>query len=223
MNPNPPFRYFAVLLALAVSACEDNEARTSVQRLEAELATLRNTVALDNSKPSIAKLETDVQGLQNGLMSLIHDANAEKRTILDPTVKGYGFVDTTAGRLVIACEGAEQYLDGHKMMLRIGNPFTMTFTGFTVSARFGKRPPEFPKESPPDASQTRVEQIAAWRSSYNAWETSLKQKQTSFTEALQPGAWTQVSLILSPSKPEEVSYIDFQIRTDEIGLRKPTQ
>jgi Protein of unknown function (DUF3251) len=218
---NKPLLYtLGAFLAVSFTACDDYQARAKADKLEADLEALRAAIAADNTRPQIQKLEADIEGIRKGMLYLFQLPNAEKRAVLDPTAKGYTFVDCAAGRLVVSCAGAEQYLDGHKIILSIGNPFTSTFTGFKLKTRYGQRPPVFPAAS--TAPDQAPPDMAAWQASHNAWEKSLKSQDISFTEALLPGAWTKVELILSPSKPEEVGFIDIQMQTDTLSLRKPT-
>ncbi len=176
-----------LLPTLILSACRDEEAHTR-----------------------ITKLQSDIEAVKylNGI--LIQQAFSTVPTPLDPTSKGYAYVPSNVGKLLVSCEGAESYLDGQKLILLIGNPFAMSFSGFTMKVRYGTRPPDATK----DVSESQNQRTE--------WEKTLKSKDVSFTETLTPGAWTKVELILSPSKPEEVAYIDFQVATNQVSLRKVT-
>jgi hypothetical protein len=57
---------------------------------------------------------------------------------------GISFLDTGGGVLFVSCVGAEQYLDGHRIKLRIGNPLNLRFSGFELKFKFGRKPPEPP-------------------------------------------------------------------------------
>ncbi len=58
--------------------------------------------------------------------------------------KSYSYISTDKGVFLFAVDGVEPFLDGHKILLRIGNPMNMTFSGFKLKVRYGKRPPVSP-------------------------------------------------------------------------------
>ena len=194
-------RTFIHLLVVAplflLASCQDNAARARVQKAEA-----------------------DIEGLRTGMRYLAQQLPTTRRAVLDPTSKGYAFVDTGAGRLLVSCDSAIQYLDGQKVTLRVGNPFNMSFNGFKLTVRFGPRPPVYPaSEGVTDSSGS---DFASWQSSYATREKALKQQEIPFTESLPSGAWTKIDMVLSPSKPEEIGYIDLQMAIDQVALRKPS-
>jgi hypothetical protein len=113
----------------------------------------------------------------------------------------------------VACKGAEAYLDGQKLILHIGNPYNMTYSGFDLKAEYGSRPEPYPSEPTP-------EEISEWQSKNDEWQKTLKQKSLSFTTELPPGSWTKVEMILTPAKPEEVAYIRISMITNQVSLRR---
>ena len=84
--------------------------------------------------------------------------------------------------LLISCEGAEQYLDGHRLKLRIGNPLNMHFSGFKLQFNFGRKPPDFPTRGV--GFQNAAE---AWHQDYEAWKASLRRSEEAYIEDLPPG------------------------------------
>ena len=181
-----------VSLAFILSGCRDEDAQT----------------ALTASNARIAQLESDIKNSKVVIRALLSETPSEKRTPLDISTKGYDFIESPAGRLLVSCTDAKPYLDGQKLTLNVGNPFLMTFSGFTLRVRYGPRPPA----TPPTAAEALISQPA--------WEATLKTKDVPFTETLAPGTWTKVELALSPAKAEDLGYVDFKILTNQVSLQK---
>ncbi|MCC6356190.1 MAG: DUF3251 domain-containing protein [Verrucomicrobiae bacterium] len=139
-----------------------------------------------------------------------------KPTQIDLTSRTSFPVDSQAGRFLVSCDGVEPYLDGHRVTLEIGNPFNATFSGFELAIRFGRRPPT----TTFDPSTATVATFESWRNQQKAWENSLRLQEVSFLDELPPGSWKRVEAILSPSKPDEVGYVDLLIKTDIVTLKK---
>lgn len=208
--------HFAVAASMTglFSSCEDDQAKAKLEKLEVEVATLRSTFLTESERNKAA-----VDGLRNGVLDLYQRPYTEKRVALNLTTHAFCYVECDAGRLGLMCVGAEPYLDGHKITLSIGNPFTAQFTGFKVKARFGPRPPAFPVMNAGNGTDGSAE-LSSYQAKHNAWEKALKTQEASFTQPLTPGAWTKAELILSPSKAEEVGYVDVEIETDSLSLNK---
>jgi hypothetical protein len=58
---------------------------------------------------------------------------------------------------------------------------------------------------------------------WRIWERSLKRDEVPFTEHLLPGAWTKIELILTPAKPEDLGYIELELKTDQVTLNSFTE
>lgn len=218
----------AALLPFLFASCIDDDSRNRIKKLEADFKNdARNR---DDSQNRIKKLETDFKNdSRNRIQKLEYDFKIleditlnlqQPRCVLDPTRKGWASVETNVGRLLVRCdtEAAVQYLDGHKINLVIGNPLSMNCTGFKLAVRFGPRPPVY--KAPDDGTDFSSKEFASWQSNYKSWEKSLKKQQFSFTETLPSGAWTKIDMVLSPSKPEEVGYIDLIMQIDQVVLRE---
>jgi len=182
-----------ISVTCALCSCRDEEAHTRISRLEADSSSTQEALRFLLDKKS--------------------EDSENEYTIVDITGNGFAAAKSNNGTFLISCKGAEPYLDGHKLALKIGNPYFMTYSGFTVKARFGRRPPDVPGSASAD-------QKTEWRIRYEQWEKALKEIDVSSIDELAPGAWTNVELILSPSKPEEVGYLSLRIETDQVALHK---
>lgn len=181
----------------------ENKSDLINQSLTSSFSNLNASVNLD-----IANLKQSVYG--------------QKSAILDPSDKGYSYINTDKGVFLFTIDGADTFLDGHKIILRIGNPMNMTFSGFKLRVVYGRRPPEMPST---DISKTYDENRATsqkWWEDRRAWAKTVRTKDITFTDTLESGAWNKVNFILPDTKPEDVAYIDVSIFTDQVSLRKPS-
>ena len=200
----------ALLIILSASAavtsgCRDEEAHSKIERLEATVQSLQTTTQTN---------WTTLRDSQVRLAQFVFDeSNQKKSAVLDPSSKEYSFLESDAGRLLVSCESAEPFLDGHKLVLRIGNPLSMSFKGFKLKFRYGSRAPKFPKS--PDA-----EQLTKWQQANAAWQLTLHEKELSFTDTLSPAAWNRIEAVITPSKPDELAHLEIKIETDTVSLYK---
>lgn len=97
----------------------------------------------------------------------------------------------------------EEYLDGVKVYLTIGNPNYAKYSGVTIKARYGTK---F------DFSSTD--------SSYTIWKESLKEKDTKLSSELNEGAWNKVEIILPSISPVDFSYLEIELLTGSVSLTK---
>lgn len=185
--------------------------RTASDMLDKKVNTMAQSLA-----EYVAKLESDVRGELSSLKRFFY---GEKTAKLDPASKGYSSVSTDQGMFLFSVAGAEPFLDGHKIILEIGNPMNMTFSGFKLKVRHGRRPPAFPPFEVGDTNA--VEIFQKWAQDTKSWEKTLRKTEFSFTDSLQPGTWNKVDFTLKETKPEDVAYLEISIEIDKISLRKP--
>jgi hypothetical protein len=233
------YEYFAVSLlavvALTTSCAPDSVTSAQIDKFEKKLEAQEEAVARSGRETSEAlekrfntlgislaehynKLDADIRSQVTNLRQAFY---GEKSAVLDPASKGYGTVTTDKGIFLFAVDGAEPFLDGHKIILRVGNPMNMTFSGFKLKVRYGKRSPEIPSFEPGDTNSAAVFQ--KWWDDKQVWEKKIRKTDISFTETLQPGAWTRIDFTLKETKPEDVAYLEVGIDTDQISLRKAAE
>ena len=203
---NRAFLLPLVVGSICFSGCRDEEAHAKIERLEATIQSLQT---------STAGFDATTQRLTDLAQYVIEQSNRKKAATLDPSTKDYSFFDSDAGRLLISCESAEPFLDGHKVALRIGNPLSMTFKGFKLKIRHGGRAPELPKS-------VDTAQITKWQEANAEWQKTLREKELSFTDTLSPAAWNRIEAVITPSKPDELAYLEITLETNTISLYTPT-
>jgi hypothetical protein len=158
--------------------------------------------ANENLQEKINELNREINKLNVALtMHQIMEKNFES-VILDPTsLEGFQRIDTDTGFFFISLRDVKPYLDGYKLTIRVGNPISATYSGFVLNVKYGKK-----------------YNISDKTVSYNDWEESLNEKESSFSKKLKPGTWNTVEFILSPAKSEELGHIELSMKTDQVIL-----
>lgn len=86
----------------------------------------------------IAALEARTDNLNRQVVRLQMSQNPYASVLIDVSSPGgYQRVDTTAGFFLIALRDAKPYLDGYKLFLNIGNPSSVTYSGFALHVTWG--------------------------------------------------------------------------------------
>ena len=120
---------------------------------------------------------------------------ADTSVSIDVTKPVYSYLKTNVGMLLVACTGIEPYLNGEKVHLQIGNPLWASFRGFTLNTTTGNV------------------------SSFGGLDLkSTKYGHYDFTETLQPGRWTNISFVVSPATPNDMTYLSANIVLDTVEL-----
>ena len=185
--------------------------QSTTEALDKKVTTMGQSLA-----ELFSKLDTDVRSQVSTLRQSFY---GEKTAVLDPTTKGYASVSTDKGVFLFSVADASPFLDGHKIVVEIGNPMNVTFSGFKLKIRYGRRPPAFPSFELSDTNATVA--LKKWVEDKQAWDAGIRKTEVSFTEDLVPGTWTKVDFTLKETKPEDVAYIEVGIETDRLSLRRP--
>ena len=143
-------------------------------------------------------MQKDVTDIDSRLAWLEISKESYKTAVLEPSQKGYQRLDSNCGIFLVSVQEVKPYLDGCKITLHIGNPASVTYSGFTLRIRWGKR---FEKGE-----------------TFASWQKQLHEKEQKFTEELKPGWWNKVVVTLSPAKPDQFGYLDLSMETDMVKL-----
>lgn len=198
----------------AQDAAINSYKKTTTEYLDKQVTLMKQSLA--NLAELFSALQEQVRAEVASLRQSIHN---EETAVLDPTSKGYSSVSTDKGVFLFSVADAIPFLDGHKIVLEIGNPMNMTFQGFKLRIRHGRRPPPIPSVNIGETNAART--IEQWIEDRRVWEKTLRKVEFSFTDSLPPGAWSMVDFTLKETKPEDVAYLEVSIETDTISLRKP--
>ena len=184
---------FPCVLALVFTlmfcvACDQPAAPTkpqNTQTLEKQIAEL---------KEKVDKLDGDTKRVE---LALDQQKNQYSSIVIDPSVKGYERIDTTAGSFLVMLKDIQPYADGYKLKLSIGNISSAEYSGFALTATWHKSYAKYTSED---------------------WSKGGHEKTFNYPEKLLPGSWNTVSLILSPAQKEELEYIEISMSTNQIML-----
>jgi hypothetical protein len=160
---------------------------------------------------AIADLRAQVEALQKKveyfgarealLATRVSDKkDREDSVTLDVTHTAYQRLDTDNGFLLVSAEKAEPYLNGYKILLNVGNPLSVSYSGLKAKIKWAKYY---------DSNQFTPD-------SYAEWQKSIQQKETSFPDVLEKGAWKKIELIVAPATAEQLGYLKLSINTKTV-------
>lgn len=121
---------------------------------------------------------------------------------LDLTQRSYQRLDTDTGFFLVSVEEALPYLNGYKIRLSVGNPSNATYKDYKLTVKWNKAY-DWGKYS---------------QASYEEWNKAVQEKEISFPDSLQPGAWNSVDLILAPVSPDQLGYLTLSMSTSTLSL-----
>lgn len=91
-----------------------------------------------------------------------------------------------------SCQNVEPYLEGHRVLLEIGNPYSFNFSNVKGRLQYGK---------------TLVEAVK-------------QQVEISPTDMLRSGAWQSLTVIVNPSKPEDLRKLWLELKAETAGATR---
>jgi hypothetical protein len=121
---------------------------------------------------------------------------------LDLTQKAYQRLDTDNGFFLVSVEEAVPYLNGYKIHLSIGNPSYATYKNYTLKVRWSKA----------------YDWGKYTQTSYDEWNKRIQEKEISFPDSLEAGAWNGVDLILAPVNADQLEYLMLSMSTSTVSL-----
>ena len=113
---------------------------------------------------------------------------------VDPQHNGYFNLKTPYGVLLIKTDSVEQYLDGFKIHLSIGNPTSASFNGFSL--------------------------ICSAYDSTNYMQT-VHSITNDMTDVLTAGNWNKINFVLAPATMDEVRNASISVQLNSLTLYTP--
>lgn len=195
-----------ILLSLSclLASCDQWSATQSTT--SEDIKQIRKAVEEMNSK--ISKLDDRVSEL-DGRADIAELVQKQGKTAaFDPSEPKSGFskIESSTGYFLVSLENVQPYLDGQRVTLQIGNPLSVTYSGFKIKAIWSARLPTF-GVADPEFSKKR-----------KAWRDSKRQKEIALTQDLRPGTWNRISFVVAPAKAEEFGYLEIGIETNQVKL-----
>ena len=164
------------------------EQQRDIADLRAQIDSLQKKVEYFGSRESLLSIR------------MSNKQDREDSVTLDFTQNEYQRLDTDNGFLLVSAEQAVPYLNGYKIPLKIANPLSVSYSGFTAKIRWAKRY---------DTNQFTND-------SYAAWQKSIREKEMSFPDVLEKGTSKKVELIVVPATAEELGYLKLSVNTKKV-------
>ncbi len=156
------------------------------------------------SPPSAAELSEKLAALERKVLKLQSDQfmasleGPQESVWFDPQDdKKYQAVRGPAGPILVILEKVEPYLDGFTVHVRLGNPTSAGYSGFTADVKWGRK---FVLGKDDDYYKLAEKKIEA-------------------KDYLAPGSWTTVKFNVAPATPEQMRRIGFAPVFNSISLR----
>lgn len=196
-------RWTLTILLILAGACQAAEEAGGPRPHHSEAMETR----IAELEGRIAQLETNWEENTSGILELIdgyHADDVEPRTRLDCSSPSYAWLRYKTFLFPVICESAQPYLDGFRLQLRIGNPYSADFGDLRLEVAWGE---------------------GGWIHRLfkgdEAPELKLRTKTVSYAESLEAGAWTRIALVLSPATSEEASRVSISLSSDAVALASP--
>jgi hypothetical protein len=164
------------------------EQQRVIADLQAQVAALQKQVEYFGSRESLLAIHVNDK------------KDREDSLTLDLAHSSYQRLDTNNGFLLVSAEPAVPYLNGYKIVLNIGNPLSMSYSGVTAKIKWAKYY---------DSNQFTPDSFAEW-------QKSIQQKETSFPDVLEKGTWKKIELIVAPATAEQLGYLKLSINTKTV-------
>jgi hypothetical protein len=153
-------------------------------------------------KKDVAGLKDSTSNMQFQLTRLEYAKDANKNIELDMSSRDSQRLDTDTGSFLVSVNDASPYLDGYRVMLDIGNPSFATYRGFNLTVKWN----------------AKYNWDKFTERSYESWKKTTREKEISYTNSLDPGAWNAVEILLPATDSEHLSYCEISMQTHSISL-----
>lgn len=182
-----------MVLLIFMTGCS-NQPTGEINQLEVEIKNLEQLISDQNER--ITSLEDMI--MDQSFKIYLLEEGTSKKAVLDPS-EGSGY--SKSGEFLVSISNIEEYLDGCKVYLQVGNPNNAIYSGYTIKARYGVR-----------ANFSDANFV------YDVWESSLKEKEIKISSDLDRGTWNKAEIILPSIDMRDLSYLELEILTDTIVL-----
>lgn len=199
--------------------------RSDVRSLHSQVSILKSHASVAETRLDMRRINDEMEDLREKRLSARMDVLAADldslsgtTTTLDPSENGFGSVNTSTGRFLIACDNAEPYLDGERVRVRIGNPNAADYGGFTLKVKWGPKEPEPPNSDESDDAWNK--DYAKWKTANANWRAGLQGKEVSFADLLKTGTWHSVEVVLTPVRTGDLGYIEIGMDAPSVSLSR---
>lgn len=187
----------ALVLSLAAIASAQNPVQrtqlSTPEELEQQIEELLGRRLHKATRERLAELKQQIEGLRSRINDLAGKI-PYSAAFLNCNSKKYVEFRFDGSHLVFfaSCENVEPYLEGHKLLLKIGNPYSFNFSNVQGRLQYGK---------------TLVEAVN-------------QQVEISPTETFRSGTWQSLTVIINPSKPEDLRVLWLELQAETAGATR---
>jgi hypothetical protein len=143
----------------------------------------------------ITAAEERIEELDVRLLLAEAELQEGKEVPIDCTNPSYVRIESNNGTFLVVCEEAEPYLDGFRLNLLIGNPSTLRYHGVDLQL-----------------SWHRSRLARAFK------PEEIKKVTRSISEPLIPGSWNRLSVVITPTRQEELGDLRMSIAARTVSL-----
>lgn len=176
--PRSHRRFVSLLFFLVVAAACSNDSKHLEERFE----------RLSNS---IKELDNKTERAEARLSARIDDESIRQVQLNCSEPNGFARVESNNGTFYIGCEDVQPFLDGFKLILRIGNPY---FAAYGAAALH-----------------------LSWWSGLPSARHSV---QVTLTGKLRPGIWNRVEVRLTPATNDDLKSTFVSLEVNQVSLRR---
>jgi len=175
---------FPLATALFLTGCNQD-----ITALKAEVTQLRQEVDRQEKLLQEVKSTADF----NSFLLKLQSEQDPRSVTFSLTDKGYGTVKTTQGIFLVSVEDVQPFANGVKLIMLLGNPQAMAYSGMTLSA-------SWTKAGAPDASP--------------------QTKEVTLPQTIRSGYWNKVEMVLAPAKVDEIDKVTLRVTPNQVQLTK---
>ena len=168
-----------IFLSLFLTACQND---SKVNDLDKKLTAIENKIS--KMQDEIDTLKTNNEKLEKTVTINEYLRNIEEVAYLTPGSAGYAKIKFDLGVLTVSLEDIKPYANGSKITLSFGNTLSAGINGLKGTFEWGKV----------DEKGLPVIQLT-------------KSKEVTFSETLNAGSWTKVSVVLDGVPPAEFGFL----------------
>ena len=166
-------------------------------------------IANKQNAEDITALEDRISKLEGELFWTKLKLEKFTKGVFDPLEgKGFQRVESSSGIFLISLQDVTPYLSGVKVKLEIGNILNASYTGFKLKVKYGKKYPVYVPNENIEVRKTKIE----------AYESSIKEKEESFTQILKPATWNSVFIVLPNINPVDFGELTIEVETSIVRL-----
>jgi hypothetical protein len=192
-------RIFILFVALALTGCrmDDGGSKEEITRLQQAVEKLQSSgQEIEKLKELNTALTAQVKTLENkvGFDELLYQFSREgSASYISLTDKSFSVVNTSLGKFLVSVEDVVPFANGTKLILSIGNPQAMTYSGLKLSFSWTKP---------------------------SAKDAETQKKELDIPNIIIPGSWNKVEVVLSPAKADDIDNVSLAITPNVVRLQK---